>query len=143
MITATLRDGLAESLRMISRQNNYETDPIVIVEPTALRDVPVPCVALAGAAGGSSKPDQLTNGAGHAEQEFVVQLIAKSGEEMDALLDDVRNATEGDASPLATVSGVEMVTLSQWSHLVHDEDLNLVICEAMVEVRYCYARGGA
>lgn len=144
MVTRVLRDALAETLRLVSHENGYETNPLlVITEPTALRDLPLPCFALAGGPGGNSNPEELTNGAGHATQRFVVQMATKDERQADAMLDDARNAIEATDSPIALLPGVEMVTLVEWSDPFYEEDVQVVLREATAEVRYLYARGGA
>lgn len=143
MITATLREALADTFRSISMQNGYATDPHVVTEPKAVRDLPLPCIAVAGGQGGQSAPEQLTNGAGVAVQSFLAQFVTKSNAQMDDLLDDARNAVESNVSPLLLVPGVEMATVTEWSDPLFDDDLEMVLREATVEVRYVYPRGGA
>jgi hypothetical protein len=145
--TNTLRDALVADLTAITVAGGFNTTLAeVLAEPDPEKETLKPAAVLTSGPGGTSDQESLTNTKGLAVQQFVVELHIQSAtpqQDMDDLLDDVRNAAERSNSNLLAVAGTEMVTATEWDEAATDTPISqgTYIRKVTVEIRYLYTRG--
>lgn len=147
-ITATIRDALMTDLRDINGMDGFVTALAEVgSEPKRVDEAQKPGVYVQSTEGVSDL-ETITQRRGEVEQIYTLDLVVSSATpnaDMDALLDDVRNAIERDGSNILTVSAVTKVTVTDWSPVGTDPDIALGVYwrTVNVAVNYIYTRGAA
>ncbi|RMF18883.1 MAG: hypothetical protein D6760_13540 [Deltaproteobacteria bacterium] len=148
-ITQQIRDALVSDLQQITTGNGYSTTLVEVGrEPKRITEARAPAVYIAPGEGGTSELETISSGMGSAVQRFTLQMIVRSAtpnQDMDNLLDDVRNAIERSGSAVLALSDVVTAAVTGWTETVTEPDIALdtYYREATVEVTYLYRRGSA
>jgi hypothetical protein len=144
--TAGIRSAITTTLASVTTSNGYSTNVVEVgSEPKGIDEVRSPAVYLLSM-DGQSDLESLSNLQGQCKQAFRMQLVIRSATpqaDMDAFLDDVRNAVEKSTSALLSLSYVVRVTVSGWSPTFTESHINdgVYLRECDVVVDYVYQRG--
>ncbi len=148
--TDTLRDALFDDL------NGYTAYTLrprqILTLPTDESEFRKPAISLATGAGGRSEREELGPGTQLVVQQFNLVLWVDGNnpvQELDNLLDDVRNLLEVTTGTLissnSSTYGVEDVNVISWSEPLTGEGIaaGVYFRVVTVEVRYVHRRGSA
>jgi hypothetical protein len=146
--TKAIRDAIVTAAGTILVANGYSTEVVeVSSEPKGIDEVRAPAIYLISMEG-NSEVESLSNLQGRARQTYRAQLTIQSstpGADMDAFLDDLRNAIEKESIsniPLG-LNYVEKITVTGWSPTFTESHIHegLYLRECDVVVDYVYTRG--
>ena len=147
-ITATIKAALIADLTAIDGTGIFSTTVAEVgSEPKHVSEVEKPGVFIY-ASEGESDLETLTNLRGSTDQSYTLDLVIESNTpnaDMDAFLDDIRNAVERDTSNVLGVARVETAVVTAWTPVETDADIhmNTYYHQVNVVVAYLYSRGAA